>query len=60
MKLGPLLSIRADAAQPVIRPLMESVRAMPASGAPPPPAPIEPGLITLTETVSATWALAPP
>ncbi len=49
MKLGPLQSIRADAAQSVIRPLMESVRAMPASGAPPPP-PIEPGLITLTET----------
>ena len=29
-----------------------------AAGAPTPP-PIEPGLITLTETVSATWALAP-
>jgi hypothetical protein len=27
-------------------------------GAPKPP-PIEPGLITLTETVSASWALAP-
>jgi hypothetical protein len=57
MKLGPLQSIRADAAQPVVRPLMEFARAA-VGGAPTPP-PIEPGLITLSETVSASWALAP-
>jgi len=59
MKLGPLLSIRADAAQPVFRPLVEASRMVKAAGGSAPP-PIEPGLITLTETVSATWALAPP
>ncbi len=56
MKLGPLQAIRADAAQPAYRPLMELARV--GSGAPT-PTPIEPGLITLTETVSASWALAP-
>ena len=56
MKLGPLQSIRADAAQPVFRPLFEA-RMSKTAGAPPPP--IEPGLITLSETVSATWALTP-
>ena len=58
MKLGPLQAIRADAAQPVLRPLMEAARAVAVGGAPT-PTPIEPGLITLTETVSASWALAP-
>jgi len=58
MKLGPLQSIRADAAQPVYRPLAEAARSFKAAGAPVPP-PIEPGLITLSEAVSATWALAP-
>jgi hypothetical protein len=58
MKLGPLLEIRANAAQPVFRPLMEAARSVGAAGASTPP-PIEPGLITLTETVSASWALAP-
>jgi uncharacterized protein YggE len=58
MKLGPLRSIQADAAQPAYRPLAEAARSFKAVGAPPPP-PIEAGLITLTETVSATWALAP-
>ena len=58
MKLGPLQSIRADTAQPVYRPLMEAAHSFKAAGAPTPP-PIEPGLITLSETVSATWALAP-
>ena len=57
MKLGPLQSIRADAAQSVVRPLAEFARAAVGGAATPPP--IEPGLITLTETVSATWALAP-
>jgi len=59
MKLGPLQAIRADAAQPLFRPLMETARAVGAPGASIPP-PIEPGLITLTETVSASWALTPP
>jgi uncharacterized protein YggE len=58
MKLGPLQTIRADAAQHVFPPLLDTVRAMPAGGAATPP-PIEPGLITLTETVSASWALTP-
>jgi uncharacterized protein YggE len=58
MRLGPLQSIRADAAQPVYRPLADAARSFKAAGAPTPP-PIEPGLITLTETVSATWTLAP-
>ena len=56
MKLGPLQSIHADAAQPVYRPLMELARVGSGASAPPP---IEPGVITLSETVSATWALAP-
>jgi len=56
MKLGPLQSIRADAAQPMFRPLMELARVGSGASAPPP---IEAGLITLSETVSATWALAP-
>jgi uncharacterized protein YggE len=58
MKLGPLQSIHADTAQPTFRPLMEAARSVAAPGASTPP-PIEPGLITLTETVSASWALAP-
>ncbi|MGA2495082.1 MAG: SIMPL domain-containing protein [Roseiarcus sp.] len=58
MKLGPLQSIHADAAQPVYRPLAEAAHSLKAAGAPTPP-PIEAGLITLTEVVSATWALAP-
>lgn len=57
MKLGPLRSIRADAAAPIFRPMAEPMRAM-AGGAPTPP-PIAPGLITLSETVTATWALTP-
>jgi uncharacterized protein YggE len=56
MKLGPLQTISADTAQSAYRPHMELARV--GSGAAKPP-PIEPGLITLTETVSATWALAP-
>jgi uncharacterized protein len=56
MKLGPLQAIHADAAQPAYRPLMELARV--GNGAPT-PTPIEPGLITLTETISASWALAP-
>jgi hypothetical protein len=57
MKLGPLQSIRADAAQPGVRPLMEFARAAVGGASTLPP--IEAGLISLTETVSATWALAP-
>ena len=56
MKLGPLQSIRADSAQPVYQPL--AAHSFKAASAPM-PAPIEPGLITLSETVSATWTLAP-
>jgi len=58
MKLGPLQSIQADATQPVYRPLAEAAHSFKAAGAPIPP-PIEAGLITLSEAVSATWALAP-
>ncbi len=58
MKLGALQSIHADAAQPAFRPLMQAARAVGAPGASISP-PIEPGLITLSETVSATWTLAP-
>jgi hypothetical protein len=58
MKLGPLQSIRADAAQPMYRPLAEAAHSFKAAGAPISP-PIEAGLITLSEAVSATWALAP-
>ena len=58
MKLGPLQSILANAAQPVFRPLAAPARVLAVDGAPSPP-PIEPGLITLSETVSASWALAP-
>jgi hypothetical protein len=58
MKLGALQSIRADATPPAFRPIMEAARAVGAPGASVSP-PIEPGLITLTETVSATWTLAP-
>ena len=58
MKLGALQAIRADATQPAFPPLMEFARGPVGSGAAKPP-PIEPGLITLTETVSASWALAP-
>jgi uncharacterized protein len=57
MKLGPLQSIRADSAQPVYQPLA-AARSFKAAAAPL-PAPIEPGLITLSEAVSATWTLAP-
>ena len=58
MKLGPLQSIqRRTRLQPAFRPLMELARGPVGSGAAKPP-PIEPGLITLTETVSASWALA--
>ena len=57
MKLGPLQSIRADAAQPVVRPLTEFARAAVGGAATPPP--IEAGPISLSQSVSATWALAP-
>jgi uncharacterized protein YggE len=53
MKLGALQSISADGAQPVFRPLAKTFAA---AGAPTPP-PIEPGPITLSESVTATWTL---
>jgi hypothetical protein len=53
MKLGALQSISADGAQPVFRPLSKTFAA---AGAPTPP-PIEPGPITLSESVTATWTL---
>ncbi len=61
MKLGALQSISADGAEAPLRPMSGAVRAMalPQAGANAPVA-IEPGLITLTETASATWELTPP
>jgi uncharacterized protein YggE len=56
MKLGALQSINAEAAQPVFRPLAKTFAV---AGAPAPP-PIEPGPITLSESVTATWTLVSP
>ena len=53
MKLGPLQSIQAEAVAPLLRPL---TRTFAVAGAPAPP-PIEPGPITLSESVTATWTL---
>jgi uncharacterized protein YggE len=55
LKLGPLQSIQAEPAEPVLRPM---TRTFAVAGAPAPP-PIEPGPITLSESVTATWTLAP-
>jgi uncharacterized protein len=59
MKLGALQAISADAAQPVFRMNAAAPRAL-AMSAGAAPMPIEPGLITLSESVSATWALTAP
>jgi hypothetical protein len=57
MKLGPLQSISAEGGQPAY-PLAGAPRALAmTSGAS--PMPIEPGEITLSESVVATWTLAP-
>jgi uncharacterized protein YggE len=53
MKLGPLQSIQAGTAEPVLRPMTKTFAV---AGAPAPP-PIEPGPITLSESVTATWSL---
>jgi hypothetical protein len=52
MKLGALQSIHAEGSQPVFRPLAKTFAV---AGAPTPP--IEPGPITLSESVTATWTL---
>ena len=58
MKLGPLQAIDADLAPPLYRVGSGAARTLnwPPSAT---PLPIEPGLITLSESVTATWALAP-
>ncbi len=58
MKLGPLLAINADLAPPLYRVGSGAARTLnmaPAATT----LPVEPGLITLSEGVTATWALAP-
>ena len=58
MKLGPLVAINAELAPPLYRVGSGAARTL--NMAPTaPPLPVEPGLITLSESVSATWALAP-
>jgi len=58
MKLGALQGIDADLAPPLYRVGSGAARTLnmaPAAA----PLPIEPGLITLSDSVTATWALAP-
>jgi len=59
MKLGPLQAINADVAQPMFRVGSGAARSLSMAPAAT-PMPVEPGLITLSESVAATWALAPP
>ena len=58
MKLGPLLAINADLAPPFYRVGSGAVRTLNLAPSAT-PLPVEPGLITLSESVTATWALAP-
>jgi hypothetical protein len=58
MKLGPLQAINADVAQPMFRVGSGAARSLSMAPAAT-PMPVEPGLITLSESVAATWALAP-
>lgn len=55
MKLGAVQSISADGAEPAYR-AAPMGKAMAAAA----PLPVEPGLITLAESVNATFALVPP
>jgi hypothetical protein len=58
MKLGPLLSISAEAGQPYRVAGLSAPRTLamaPAAS----PMPVEPGLVTLSQSVTAVWALAP-
>ncbi len=58
MKLGALQGIDADLAPPLYRVGSGAARTLnmaPAAA----PLPVEPGLITLSDSVTATWALAP-
>jgi uncharacterized protein YggE len=57
MKLGPLRSLGADATPRSQFPVFAKSAAAPAAIA---PVTIEPGVITLSEAVSATWELAAP
>ncbi|MGD1038366.1 MAG: SIMPL domain-containing protein [Roseiarcus sp.] len=59
MKLGPLLAINADLAPPIYRVGSGAARSLNMAPAPT-PLPVEPGFITLSQSVTATWALAPP
>lgn len=58
MRLGPLQSINAELAQPLYRVGSGAARNFSVASAAT-PLPVEPGLITLSESVTATWALAP-
>jgi hypothetical protein len=58
MKLGPLQSINAELAQPLYRVGSGAPRSFSLASAAT-PLPVEPGLITVSESVTATWALAP-
>jgi uncharacterized protein YggE len=55
MKLGSVRSIGAEGGSP--QPRFEMSRMAVGAAPAPPPAVVEPGLITLSETVSATWDL---
>lgn len=57
MKLGPLQAINADFAQPLYRIGSGAARSLSMAPAAT-PLPVEPGLVTLSESVAATWALA--
>ncbi len=58
MKLGPLQAINAEFAQPMFRAGSGAARSFSTASAAA-PLPVEPGFITLSESVTATWALAP-
>lgn len=58
MKLGPLQSISADATQPFFRVGSAAPRNLGMAAAAT-PMPVEPGLITISESVTASWALTP-
>jgi uncharacterized protein YggE len=58
MKLGPLQAINAEFAQPTFRAGSGPASSLSTASAVA-PLPVEPGVITLSESVTASWALAP-
>lgn len=58
MKLGALQTISAEAGQPYRNAALSAPRALSMTAAPT-PMPIEPGLITLSQSVTAVWTLSP-